>query len=210
VAYVIIAAMPIILSGQSDTTLLFSVAPTTTADQGNLTLTWPNALPAPMGLLQSDSNGVMRWVSASGLPPGESRNYTGSFQGTCQDASTPCVLARASGGGSAVVVPQPASSPSGLYIEAVVRAYDPSSPTTIPTFVRVFTGGLYNTDASYSASGNVSYHGDVSVDLTDISITLAAAPDGSGDGNLGITVTGPAGLKVSADLAAYGEPSSST
>ncbi len=74
--------------------------------------------------------------------------------------------------------------------------------------MHVFTGGLYNTDASYSASGNVSYHGDVAVDLTDISITLAAAPDGSGNGNLGITVTGPAGLKVSADLAAYGEPSS--
>ena len=54
----------------------------------------------------------------------------------------------------------------------------------------------------------MSYHGDVAVDLTDISITLAAAPDGSGNGNLGITVTGPAGLKVSADLAAYGEPSS--
>ena len=130
-AYVIIATMPIILSGQSDTTLLFSVAPTTTADQGNLTLTWPNALPTPMGLLQSDSNGVMRWVSASGLPPGESRNYTGSFQGTCQDASTPCVLARASGGGLAIVVPQPASSPSGLYIEAVVRAYD--RPVRLPS-----------------------------------------------------------------------------
>lgn len=199
--------MPIILSGQSDTTVLFSVAPTTSADQGNLTLVWPNALPSPQGLLQSDSNGNLRWVSASGLPPGESRNYTGSFQGTCQDPSTPCTLARASGGGSVVVFPAPASKPSGLYIEAVVRAYDPADITTPPTFVHVFTGGLYNTDGSYSTSGNVSYHGDVSETITDISITLTASPDGSGNGNIGISVTGPAGAKASADLAAYGEPS---
>lgn len=200
--------MPIILSGQSDTTLLFSVAPTTTADQGNLILTWPNALPTPLGLLQSDSNGNLRWVSASGLPPGESRNYTGSFQGTCQDNTTPCVLNRASGGGSVIVLPQPTDSPSGLYIEAVVRAYDPTNLTDTPTFVHVFTGGLYNTDGSYSVSGNVSYHGDVSDSVSDISITLVAAPDGSGNGNLGITVTGAAGLKVSSDVAAYGEPAS--
>ena len=200
--------MPIILSGQSDTTILFSVAPTTNADQGSLTLTWPNTLPSPLGLLQSDSDGHLRWVSASGLPPGESRNYTGSFQGTCLDATTPCVLSRASGGGSVIVLPQPTNSPSGLYIEAVVRAYDPSNLTDTPTFVHVFTGGLYNTDGSYSASGNVSYHGDVSGSVSDISITLVAASDGSGNGNLGISVTGTTGLKVSADLAAYGEPSS--
>ncbi len=200
--------MPIILSGQSDTTILFSVAPTTNADQGSLTLTWPNALPSPLGLLQSDSNGSLRWVSASGLPPGESRNYTGSFQGTCLDATTPCVLSRASGGGSVIVLPQPTNSPSGLYIEAVVRAYDPSNLADTPTFVRVFTGGLYNTDGSYSVSGNVSYHGDVSGSVSDISITLVAASDGSGNGNIGINVTGTTGLKVSADLAAYGEPSS--
>lgn len=199
--------MPIILSGQSDTTILFSVAPTTNADQGSLTLTWPNALPSPVGLLQSDANGNLRWVSASGLPPGESRNYTGSFQGTCQDPSTPCVLSRASGGGSFIVLPKPIKAPSGLYIEAVVRAYDPANLSNLPTFVHVFTGGLYNTNGTYSSSGNVSYHGDVADEVTDISITLAAAPDGSGNGNLGITVTGPAGLKVSVDMAGYGEPS---
>ena len=199
--------MPIILSGQSDTTVLFSVAPTTSADQGNLTLVWPNALPSPQGLLQSDSDGNLRWVSVSGLPPGESRNYTGSFQGTCQDPSTPCTLVRASGGGSVVVVPAPTVKPSGIYIEAVVRAYDPANITTPPTFVHVFTGGLYNTDGSYSTSGNVSYHGDVSEKITDISITMTSSPDGSGNGNVGISVTGPAGAKISADLAAYGEPS---
>lgn len=200
--------MPIVLSAQSDTTLLFSVAPTTTADAGNLTLTWPNALPTPVGLLQSDSDGRLRWVSASGLPPGESRNYTGSFQGTCQGTTTPCVLSRASGGGSVIVLPQPTASPSGVYIEAIVRAYNPSNISDSPTFVHVFTGGLYNTDGSYSVSGNVSYHGDVSDSITDISFTLVASPDGSGNGNLGITVTGTTGMKVSADVAAYGEPSS--
>ena len=201
--------MPILLSGQSDTTLLFSVAPTTTADSGNLTLTWPNALPSPLGLLQSDSNGALRWVSASGLPPGESRNFTGSFQGTCQSASTPCVLNRVTGGGSVIVLPQPAAAPSGFYIEAVVRAYDPSNIGTDATFAHVFTGGLYNADTTYTTTGNVSYHGDVADTVTDISLTLTAAPDGSGNGNLGVTVTAPAGIMVSADVAAYGEPSSS-
>lgn len=106
-----------------------------------------------------------------------------------------------------VVVPAPTVKPSGIYIEAVVRAYDPADITTPPTFAHVFTGGLYNTDGSYSTSGNVSYHGDVSETITDISITLTSSPDGSDNGNIGISVTGPTGAKISADLAAYGEPS---
>ena len=40
-----------------------------------------------------------------------------------------------------------------------------------------------------------------------ISITLSESPDGSGNGNIGISVTGPAGAKVSADVASFGEPS---
>ena len=76
------ASMPIVFDNSSNTLLQFAVAPTTIADEGFLTIQWPADLPNPSGLLQCDADGIMRWTSAAGLPPGAVRSYTGAFVGS--------------------------------------------------------------------------------------------------------------------------------
>lgn len=198
--------MPIVLTGQNNTQLQFSVAPTTNADAGYLTLTFPNSLPSTTALLQSDPNGTLRWVSASGLPPGEARSYAGSFIGTTQGSGTATKLSRATGGGASLSIPKPSTSPSGFFLEAVVRILNPdlSQPAS---FSRCFSAALYKSN-SYILNGNVSYQGDIEPYVYDISFTMNPAPDGSGGALLGITVTADAGCRVDADIVCLAEPQS--
>jgi hypothetical protein len=198
--------MPITVSGQSNVNLLMSVAPTSNADTGNITLTWPSSLPTTTALLQANSNGSMAWVSSSGLPPGEARSYAGSFIGTTQGSGTATQLSRATGGGTSLSIPVPSQSPSGFYLEAVVRVLNPdlSQPAS---FSRVFSAALYQS-GSYIPNGNVSYQGDVGEYVYDISFTMQPSTDGTGGALLGLTVTADAGCKVDADLVCLAEPQS--
>lgn len=195
--------MPIVYDGSSNTLLKFQVAPTTNADIGVLSLTWPSSLPNPSGLLQCDANGAMRWVSASGLPPGAVRSYTASFIGTSTDGTQPTVLQRATGTGSSITVPKPADDPSGFYVEAILRALSPANDD--PAFVRVFTGIHYSAGV-YTPSGNVSYSGDLPGYITDIFFPATTLQDGTQGGVIGLAVTAAAGTTMNADAAVYGHP----
>ena len=195
--------MPIVFDNSSNTLLQFAVAPTTIADESFLTLVWPADLPNPSGLLQCDADGIMRWTSAAGLPPGAVRSYTGAFVGSVGTTGTPTTLQRAAGTGTSIVVPKPTSDPSGFYVEAVVRALSPANDD--PAFVRVFTG-IYYSAGTYTASGNISYQGDVPDYLTKIAFPVSTLQDGTQGAAISMSVTATAGTTVNADLVVFGSP----
>ena len=199
--------MPVAYDNSSNTVLKFGVAPTTNADAGFITLTWPSSLPNPSGLLQADADGGMRWVSASGLPPGAVRSYTAAFVGTATDSNTPVVMQRATGSGNGIVLPRPVKNPSGYYIEAVVRALD--AGTGNPSFGKVFTGMQY-ANGVYTPSSNVSYQMDREQYLQNISFPASNLQDGSGGCLVGMTVSASAGTTISADVVVFAEPESSS
>lgn len=195
--------MPISTTANTNTVLVIGVAPTLGASSGFVHYTFPATPPQTSGILQSDSDGTLRWVSPLGLPLGSVRNYTGALTGTTAGLTTPVTLARKGSNGGTVLVPQPQADPTGCYVEGVLRAY--GSTFTDATAVKLICAILY-TGGAWQAMAT-SYIGDLQPEIGNVHVTVDTLPGGVG--SVTVSVTGEAGLTVDVDLAVYSSPASS-
>lgn len=192
--------MPISTTANTNTVLVLGVAPTLDSTSGFVRYTFPAAPPATSGILQSDSDGTLRWVSSAGLPLGSVRNYTGALTGDTAGQTTAVSLARKGSSGGTVLVPTPPSDPSACYVDGVLRAYGPTF--TDATAVKLICALLY-TGGEWSAMAT-SYIGDLQPELTVVRVAVDTLPGGLG--SVYVTVTGEAGLTVDCDLAVFASP----
>lgn len=192
--------MPISTTANTNTVLVIGVAPTLGATSGFVHYTFPAAPPQTSGILQSDGDGTLRWVSPLGLPLGTVRNYTGALTGATAGLTTPVALARKTSSGGTVLVPQPPVDPTGCYVEGVLRAY--GSNFADATAVKLICAILY-TGGQWQAMPT-SYIGDLQPEIGSVSVTVDTLPGGLG--SVAVSVTGEQGLTVDVDLSVFSAP----
>ena len=193
--------MPISTTANTNTVLVLGVAPTLGATSGFVHYTFPAQPPPTSGILQSDSDGTLRWVSSVGLPLGSVRNFTGALTGATAGRTSPAPLSRKTSSGGTVLVPQPPADPSGCYVDGVLRAY--GSTFTDATAVKLICALLYS--GGQWLAMPTSYIGDLQPEITDVRVVVDTLPGGLA--SVYVTVTGDSGLTVDVDLCVFAAPS---